>query len=120
LGAACWWGEAASAEELPPGQDLPVFSPPTLVSLRLAPGAELRLAERVDLVAQAPLHLLLAGAAPVVDDQRYLEGTPGMSDLREPGRPVPLAFGLTAGAQVRLGGRAANPRAPRLGEDELD
>lgn len=120
VGGAVWWGHAAQAEELPMSL-FPAFSAPTVFSLRLAPGAELRLASRADLTLQLPLHVLLAGTSPATYDEVVLEGTPGITDKREPERAFPVAFGLQVGVQARLGGRHREREMPsEEDEEELD
>jgi hypothetical protein len=117
LGLALWWGHAAQAGDLNVSL-FPTFSAPRIFSLRLAPGGELRLARQADLVLQVPVHVLLAGTSPTTWDEIVLEGSPGLPDKREPERAFPLAFGLQAGVQVRLGGRHKD-RAVRV-EDDLE
>ncbi|MFH1464417.1 MAG: hypothetical protein ABIO70_08520 [Pseudomonadota bacterium] len=119
-GLAVWFGHAATTDELPMSL-FPAFSAPTVFSLRLAPGAELRLARRADLTLQLPLHVLLAGTSPATYDEVVLEGTPGITDKREPERAFPVAFGLQVGVQARLGGRHRERELPsEEDEEELD
>jgi len=120
LGVAWWFGHTLSDDDLPTG-DMPAFSAPLLTSLRLLGGAELRLFPGLDVFAQVPIHLLVAGQdAAVYNDQR-IEGTGyGLPDKREPGTPFILATGLQIGVQVRFGGRSAQEHGPQTFDEDLE
>jgi hypothetical protein len=116
LGVACWLGHGLAREDLPM-EHITAFTAPVVTSLRMLGGVELRINQQLDLLAQVPVHLLLAGTNPAVYDDQQLSGEGyGMEELREPGRPFPLAASLQLGVQLRLGGMA--PKARPVEEDE--
>ncbi len=120
LGFAWTFGYALPEDELAM-TELPEFTSPGISSLRALLGAELRVADKLDLLLQAPVHLLLAGTDPAVFTETYLDGTEGLGEPREPGKPLPLGLAVQLGAQLRFGGGGAQRAAsagPAL-EDEL-
>lgn len=120
LGAAWWFSHALDESEVPL-QELPSFTAPVLTSLRGLVGAELRLSDRLDLLVQAPIHLVLAGHDPATYDDLRIDGADyGLQDKREPGTPLPLAASLQLGAQVRLGRTKAKAHRPQDFDEELD
>ncbi len=120
LGLAWWFGHTLGDDEVPT-VDTPAFTAPVVTSLRLLGGAELRLLDGLDLFAQVPVHLLVAGQDPALYDDLRIEGPEyGMTDKREPGTPFPLAASLQLGIQARLGGRGAKDQGPRAFDEDLE
>jgi hypothetical protein len=119
-GVAWWFGHTLSDDQLPM-YVTPAFTSPLLTSLRLLGGAELRLMPGLDAVLQVPIHLIVAGQDPAVYDELRIEGPEyGMDDMREPGKPFPVAASLQLGIQARLGGRGAKDRGPQAFDEELE
>jgi hypothetical protein len=120
LGVAWWFGHTLGEDQLP--MDVtPAFTAPVLTSLRGLVGGELRLRPGLDLLLQAPVHLILAGHDPAIYDDLRIDGPDyGMQDKREPGTPLPVAASLQLGVQARLGGRKVRSEGPQVFDDELD
>ena len=98
VGAGYWMGKDVTAHTDIPLADLPEYPAPHILSIRGLAGTELRLSERLDLIVQAPLHLLLSGTSPqVYDEDRgvLLEG-------HQPGSGPVLAGGLQVAVQARM------------------
>jgi len=114
VAALLWRGSGVEDHFALPVEELPRFSAPVLVGARVQPGVELRLSQRADLFAQLPLMVLVGQAREVYDEE-------GTSLQEKPVAPEfkPLALGLQAGVQVRLGGRDPEKQAER-GRNEED
>jgi len=97
-GLGYWLGHDAEDHTEIPLATLPVHPAPHVLSLRLVAGGEFRLTDKLDLILQAPVHLLLAGTEPSV----YDEGLGVLTERYEPGGRAVLAAGVQLGAQLRL------------------
>ena len=99
IGVAYQRGSDVTAHGSLPMDDFEVFQAPSVVGVYLAPGAELRLQDHIDLFIQAPLTLMVKGGDGEVMDQggAYLE-----DKLKAADSP---SFGaaLQAGVQLRAG-----------------
>ena len=98
VGVGYWVGNDVTKHTDIPLSDLPPFASTHILGLRGLVGAELRLADKLDLVVQAPLHLLLSGTSPQV----YDEGYGILTEDHDPGTGPLLAGGVQLAVQARL------------------
>ena len=98
LGAGYWMGNDVTFHTDIPLSDLPEYPAPHILSVRGLVGAELRLADMLDLVLQAPIHLLLSGTAPqVYDEERGV-----LIEDHQPGNGPVLAGSVQLALQARI------------------
>lgn len=97
-GVGYWMGNDVTKHTDIPLSDLPPFASPHILGLRGLVGAELRLADQLDLVLQAPLYLLLSGTSPQVYDEDY--GI--LTEDHDPGTGPMLSGGVQLAVQARI------------------
>ncbi len=97
-GVGYWMAKDLENHTTSPLVELPNYPSTHILSLRALAGAELRLHDRLDLVIQAPLHLLLGGTAP----QEYREDRGILGEDHQPGAGPKLAGSLQLAVQARL------------------
>jgi hypothetical protein len=101
VGFFAWRGTAVGDHVVLSVEELPTFPAPTAMGLRIRPGAEVGLSQRLDGIVTLPFDLFATG----LDPESRRDGEPLLENLVSPQKPTSWGAGLEVGLQFRLGGK---------------
>lgn len=116
LAMQLWHGSALTAHTDLSEDHMPEFSAPTLVGARLLGGAEFRVHPMIDVVAEVPMHLLIAGNR--FETYSEAEQYTFIPDKATADPQSRFGAGLRVAAQFRFGGDFESPPTKVVEPDE--